>query len=161
MEYTLVPYSWKEHIFHMRITWKFSIHYGKWTNSTREERMTKLDKQISSHLWIHFVTWRDTSWWLHCSSKRTLPNLLETESRCSILDKFFQSAGSKIAIMANKPFAIITYATVTGDCIYRVISQNGDRVFSERRATPRPAPKITLKSRLANTAAAAFSRKRR
>ena len=48
--------------------------------------------------------------------------------------------------MANKPFAIITYATVTGDCNYRVISQNGDRVFFERLATPRPAPKITLKS---------------
>ena len=33
-----------------------------------------------------------------------------------------------------------------GDCIHRVISQNGDRALFERLATPRPAPKVTLKS---------------
>ena len=47
----------------------------------------------------------------------------------------------------TKSFAIITHATVPGDCIYRVISQNGDRVLFERLATPRPAPKVTLKSK--------------
>ena len=35
---------------------------------------------------------------------------------------------------------------VPGDCIYRVISQKGDRVQFERLATPRPAPKVTLQS---------------
>ena len=33
-----------------------------------------------------------------------------------------------------------------GDCTDRVTSQNGDRVIFERLATPRPAPKVTLKS---------------
>ena len=33
-----------------------------------------------------------------------------------------------------------------GDSIDRVISQNGDRVIFERLTTPRPAPKVTLKS---------------
>ena len=46
----------------------------------------------------------------------------------------------------TKSFAIITYATVPGDCIDRVTSQNGDRVIFERLATPRAAPKVTLKS---------------
>ena len=46
----------------------------------------------------------------------------------------------------TKSFAIITFARVPGDCIDRVISQNGDRVIFERLATPRPAPKVTLKS---------------
>ena len=46
----------------------------------------------------------------------------------------------------TKSFAIITYATVPGDCIDRVISQNGDRIIFERLATPRQAPKVTLKS---------------
>ena len=32
------------------------------------------------------------------------------------------------------------------ECIHRVISQNGDRVLFEGLATPRPAPKVTLKS---------------
>ena len=45
----------------------------------------------------------------------------------------------------TKSFAIMVYATIPGDCIYRVIAQNRDRVIFERLATPRPAPKITLK----------------
>ena len=43
----------------------------------------------------------------------------------------------------TKSFAIITFATVLGDCIDCVISQNGDRVIFERLATPRPAPRVT------------------
>ena len=43
-------------------------------------------------------------------------------------------------------FATITYTTVPGDCIDRVISQNGDRVLFQRLATSRPPPKVTLKS---------------
>ena len=46
----------------------------------------------------------------------------------------------------TKSFAIVTYATVPGDCIDRVTSQNGHRVIFERLATPRSAPKVTLKS---------------
>ena len=50
-----------------------------------------------------------------------------------------------------------------GDCIDRVISQNVDRVTFERLATPRPAAKTTLQSKLTYTAAAAaaFSQGRR
>ena len=46
----------------------------------------------------------------------------------------------------TKSFALVTNATVPGDCIFQVMSQNGDRVFFGRLATPRPAPMVTLKS---------------
>ena len=39
----------------------------------------------------------------------------------------------------------MTHATIPGDCIDRVTSQDGDRVIFERLETPRPAPKVTLK----------------
>ena len=42
--------------------------------------------------------------------------------------------------------AIIAHSPVPADCIYRVISQNGDRILFERLSTPRPAPKVTVKS---------------
>ena len=45
----------------------------------------------------------------------------------------------------TKSFAIMTYATIPGDCIDRVTSQDGDRVIFERLETPRLAPKATLK----------------
>ena len=40
----------------------------------------------------------------------------------------------------TKSFAIMTYATIPGDCIDRV-----ERVDFERLETPRPVPKVTLK----------------
>ena len=46
----------------------------------------------------------------------------------------------------TKSFAIITHNSVPGDSIFRIVSQKGDRVMFERLSTPRPAPKVTLKS---------------
>ena len=45
----------------------------------------------------------------------------------------------------TKSFAIMTYATIFGDCVDRVTSLNGERVDFERLETPGPAPKVTLK----------------
>ena len=45
----------------------------------------------------------------------------------------------------TKSFAIMTHATIHGDCTDRVTSQNGERVDFERLETPRPVPKVTLK----------------
>ena len=56
----------------------------------------------------------------------------------------------------TKSFAIMTFASIPGDCIDRVTSQNGERVDFERLETPRPAPKVTWKKELAKPAAAAF-----
>ena len=39
-----------------------------------------------------------------------------------------------------------TLVLVPAECIYKVISQGGDRILFERLSTPRPAPKVTPKS---------------
>ena len=54
-----------------------------------------------------------------------------------------QDQGSEL--WQTKSFAIMTYFTIPGECIDRVTAQHGDRVLFERLATPRPAPKVTLK----------------
>ena len=46
----------------------------------------------------------------------------------------------------TKSHAIVVHSPVPADCIYKVMSQNGDRILFERLSTPRPAPKVTLKS---------------
>ena len=46
----------------------------------------------------------------------------------------------------TKSHATIVHNPVLADCIFKVISQNGDRILFERLSTPRPAPKVTLKS---------------
>ena len=45
----------------------------------------------------------------------------------------------------TKSFTIMTYATIPGDCIDRLTSQNGERVDLERLETPRPVLAVTLK----------------
>ena len=46
----------------------------------------------------------------------------------------------------TKSRAIIGHNRVPADCIYREISQKGDRTLFERLSTQRPAPKVTLES---------------
>ena len=60
--------------------------------------------------------------------------------------KFLERRIKGLQFWQTKSFAIITHAALPGDCIDRVISQNGDRVMLERLATPRPTPKGIVKS---------------
>ena len=46
----------------------------------------------------------------------------------------------------TKSSATVVHNPVPADCIYRAISQNGDRTLFERLSTPRLAPEVTLKS---------------
>ena len=55
----------------------------------------------------------------------------------------------------TKSHSIIVHNPVPADVIYRVISQNRDRILFERLSTPRPAPKVTLKKQLAIAASTA------
>ena len=89
---------------------------------------------------------RRTSWWLRSSTESTLRNSLETRPKCSILGRIISKAQDQgLKFWQTKSFAIMTYSTKPGDCIDRVISQDGDPVIFERLVAPRPAPKVTLK----------------
>ena len=57
MGYTLIPYNWKEYIYHRGISWNSQSMFGSGIIPVgREERMTELDNQSSSHLRIHSET---------------------------------------------------------------------------------------------------------
>ena len=47
----------------------------------------------------------------------------------------------------TKSNAVVVNDHVPADCIYRVTSQSGEQIQCERVPTPRPAPKMILKSR--------------
>ena len=68
-------------------------------------------------------------------------NLLETQSRCGLLDKIKDCDSDRQHHLQSS-----LTPQCQEDCIDRVTSQNGDRVIFERLAAPRPAPKVTLKS---------------
>ena len=90
--------------FSQRNFLEFSNHFGEWNNSGR-----KREWKGSTSILLHTSDSirkrpgrRRSSFWLHCSSKGTLSNILETQSRIGMLDKIVKSAGSRIAILANK-----------------------------------------------------------
>ena len=60
--------------------------------------------------------------------------------------KLTRAQGQGLHVWETKSHAIIVHSLVSADCIYRVISQTGDRRLFERLSAPRPAPKVTLKS---------------
>ena len=60
-----------------------------------------------------------------------------------------------LEFLQTKSFATMTYATIPGDCIDCVTSQNGDRVLFERLETPRPTPEVTLRQNWQSQRAAA------
>ena len=56
-----------------------------------------------------------------------------------------QAQDQGLEFWQTKSFAIMTYATIPGDRIDKITSEEGIRVLFERLETPKPAPKVTLK----------------
>ena len=85
-----------------------------------------------------------TSWWVHSSADQNAVYWVRLSKAQDQGLEFWQA----------KSFAIMTHATILGDCSDRVTS-HGDRVLFERLETPRLAPKVTLKKNWQKPAAAA------
>ena len=148
MEYTLLPHNWKEYIFHRGLSWNSQsilgrgiIPVGKENDKARQAVFfipldpfgkdpdeEKPDDDYTVHQKVH----HESFWTRNQDAENWI--------------KLSRAQDQGLQFWQTKSFAIITYATVPGDCSDRVISQNGDRVIFERLATPRPAPKVTLKS---------------
>ena len=62
-----------------------------------------------------------------------------------LLDQFSRAQDKGLRFWQTRSHAVIVYSSVPADCIYKVISQKGERTLFERLSTPRPAPKIALK----------------
>ena len=147
MGYVFIPRNWKRYVFHTGLSWNFQsemgsglILGGKEKDKARqavfltptnpfgndpEEEGPHDDYTFRKK--VPYVTrwkpYQDAVFWIRLSKA--------------------QDQG--LEFWQTKSFAIMTHATIPGDCIDRVTSQNGDRVLFERLETPWPAPKVTLK----------------
>ena len=61
--------------------------------------------------------------------------------------KLFRAQDQCIEFWQKTSNPIVVNDQVPADCIYRVISQNAEQVLYETMSTPRPAPKVILRSR--------------
>ena len=108
MNYTVIPYAFSSQLegahLPQRNFVEFSIYFWEWYNSRRKREWQgpKMNFLYSPES----IRTRQGKWtskfWLHRSSKTTLWNKLESRSRCCKLHKIVKSAGSGIAILADK-----------------------------------------------------------
>ena len=85
---------------------------------------------------------RRTSWWLHSYNH----SHWKRNQDAVYWIKLSRAQDQGLQFWQTKSLAVIVNDPVPADCIYRVISQKGDRILFERLSTPRPAPKVTLKA---------------
>ena len=98
------------------------------------------DKLSSSH----FSTLLGKSRW------KNPVTIYQYRGRCIItaFGNTYQDAQDQgLRMWQTKSNGITVHNPLPTDCIYRVISQNGDRTSFERLSTPRLAPRITLRRR--------------
>ena len=142
MGYMSTPHNWKEYIFREM----FSLSCG--VDWFRVERTaTKHDKQ-SFHLWF-FFGWKSRR---RTHVDYTIPQKVHDHKNWKRDQdtvhwmKLSRAQDWGLQFWQTKSSAIITRNPVPGGCIFRVMSEKGDRVLFEGLSTPRPAPKVTLKS---------------
>ena len=88
----------------------------------RGRKTTNPDKQFFSNRWIRLYSMTIT---------QSIRKYLETPSRCCFFwIKFSRTQDQGLQCRQAKSLAIIAHDIVPRDCIHRVISQNGDRIFS-------------------------------
>ena len=148
MGHVAIPYKWKEFLFHRGCSYNVQSILGSGLiaggRESKQGRQTvffaplnpfgsnpdeeKLSGDLSNPRKVHYEgkwkTNQDAVYWI---------NLARAQ------DKGLQ-------FWQTRSHAIIVCSSVPADCIYKVISQRGEKALFERLSTPRLAPKIVLKS---------------
>ena len=104
MWYFLISQHWKKHLYQRGLSWTYqsASEYG-WIPGGKEK-----DKARQAvFLTLTNPSWKrprggKSSWWSHSSTERCFYNILETNSKCSILGTTDRSGGSWIGILADE-----------------------------------------------------------
>ena len=148
MGHAAIPYKWKEFLFHRgcscNVTSILTSGLIAGGRESKEGRQTvfftplnpfgynpdkagpsdDLSKPRKVHHYSKWKTRQDAVCWI---------NLARAQDKGL---QFWQTRSN----------AVIVHNSVPTDCIFKVISQRGERTLFQRLSTPRPAPKIVLKS---------------
>ena len=111
-----------------------------------ENKARREDKPSSSHL---------STLWVKIQMKKNPATIHQYQGRCTTTAigtkdavcwvKLCRAQDQGLRFGHTKSDATIVHNPVLANCIYKVISQNGDRTLFERLSTP--APRVTLRSR--------------
>ena len=93
------------------------------SDADEAESVTDIKKPRKVHYQIHWRPEQDAVYWIHLSTA--------------------QDAG--LEFWQTGSHAIITYQSVTKECVVKVVSESGKRELFARQLTPRERPKATLR----------------
>ena len=138
MKYTPIPYDWKKYLYHIGSQWVIpgvkeddKARQAVFLTGLNPFRRDPGEEKPHSN---YTVPQRDP-----CGAEWER----NQDAVCWVRLNEAQDQG--LQFWQTKSFAIMTDFTILRDCVDRVTAKNGDRVLFERLATPRPAPKVTLK----------------
>ena len=146
MGYFLISQQWKKHLYQRGLSWTYqpALEYG-WIPGGKEKHKVRQavfltltnpfgndpeEERAHDYLTVPKKAPYTTSW-------KPTQNVL-------FLVRLSEVDDLRLEFWQTKSFAIMTYATIPGQCIDRVTSHGGDRVLFERLETPRPPRKVTL-----------------
>ena len=142
MRYSPIPYDWKQYIYLRGCSWVLSgiVLGGKEKDKARQgvfltplNSFGKDPEEEKPH--CYYAVPQKVPYEIFRKHNQNAVNWV----------RLSKAQDQGLEIWQTKSFAIMTYATIPGDCIDCVTAQNGDWVIFQRLATPRLAPKFTLK----------------
>ena len=104
MRYFLISQHWKKYLYLKGRSWDSQICIGIWIDSSRKgERYSSSGcfPDTDKSFWKR-PRGRKSSWWSHSATESSFYNILETNSKCSILGTIVRSGGSWIGILADE-----------------------------------------------------------
>ena len=142
-----IPPNWKKYIYHRGLSWNLQSILGKGVIPGGKEKdkarqavfLTPINlfgndpEEEESH--DDFKVPQKTAYVTKWKYDQDAVSWVRLSKALGLGWEFWQT----------KSYAIMTNATIPGDCIDRVTSQSGERVDFERLTIPRPAPKATPK----------------
>ena len=144
MGYVFIPRNWKRYIFHRGLSWTFQplLGNGLFPGGKEKDRAVF---QIPTNLFGNDPEEEEPPDDYTVPQKVPYVTRWKHDQDAAYLIRLSKAQDRGLEFWQTKSFAIMTHATILGDCIDRVTSQDADRVIFERLETPRPAPKVTLK----------------
>ena len=148
MKCTFIPYTWKEYICHRGSSWIFLSIFGSGIIPGGKEK-DRARQAVPPTPLNPFGKDPEEEEKSHFDYKVRQKVLYETrwkQNQDAVYGVRLSAAHDQgLQLWQTKSCAIMAYATIRGDRIDFVTAQNGDRLIFERLATPRNAPKVTLK----------------
>ena len=150
MSHVLNPKNWKGFYLPQRFCVQSTFNHTRLDSWQEERKAKKVDKPFSSRLLIHseaiHMKKKNRVKIVHNQGKVHYHSHWRNDQNAVYWVKLPKAQDLGLQIGKQTQTLFIVHQSVPNLCIERVVSDNGDRILSQRILTPRPEPKVTLRN---------------